>query len=222
MNEKTKTLKEQEDNMDISDGLYTSEEPLNSKTSQTPSQQTGDTAYFTATSAELEEVKQNKNKDLSRQNQGKRVNMSIVGLIIMVLSALIAIIWYQAASSGYCKETAVGCGYGQAAAFVLTAPFFLLGLVILIVSTIIHSTRKTTKSKKNINDSTVNPKSNGMLSFDYARYVIGFIAGPIGVVTLCVGCSLISNNPGAILPLSIGAILTLVAIFCFVITRAKK
>ena len=122
MNEKTKTLKEREDNMDISDGLYTSEEPLNSKTSQAPSQQTGDTAYFTATSAELEEAKCKMKKGLAKQRRQNNSNVVGAGLILLFATPVVAFVFYTQACR--CSGACSGIAWCQFLTIIFSIPFF--------------------------------------------------------------------------------------------------
>lgn len=210
-------IEKQDDGIDADDGLYTGEEP----------QRTGDTTYLKATSAKAWGNMRKIDTKFGKQKQGNHISKATIGLVIgltiMILSALVAIIWYQKEGSGYCKESSPGCGWKQLGVVVTMTPIFLIGLITSVVSTmavVVHINRKTiTKSRQK---SDYNTTTDGVAGSVW--YVLGLIAGVVGITALCIGCCnfILLNYIGALLPLLIGIILTLVATFCFVIKRAKK
>lgn len=110
--------------MDESDNKN-AEEPLNSKTSQTPSQQTGDTAYFTDTSTDIKNAK----RKMIKVEVG--ATPIFKGIIITLVTYMIAFcINLSCSCSGPYACTDAWCKF---LILVFSVPLLLTGIITIII-----------------------------------------------------------------------------------------
>ena len=181
MNEKTKTPKEQEDNMDIGDGLYTGEESLESKSPKTPPQQPGDTPSV---------VKEDWGTKERNKIEKNRIS-AITGLITMAVAVIIfSIVFAMAMPSCF--------NGGRCASFMIfyiawipLLVLFLAGFITAIVNAIIYFAHKNKNKilyeQQGNTENNIKQKTKSSKSLVITLWVLGIILGIIGIVTIIFG-----------------------------------
>lgn len=183
MNEKTKTPKEQEDNMDIGDGLYTGEESLESKSPKTPPQQPGDTPSV---------VKEDWGTKERNKIEKNRIS-AITGLITMavaviILSVLSTMVILDCSNKEMCMSPII-IWLAEIPLLVL----FLAGFITAIVNAIIYFAHKNKNKilyeQQGNTENNIKQKTKSSKSLVITLWVLGIILGIIGIAAIIFGLS---------------------------------